>query len=104
MKARCLARAAVLASCVSVFALAAAAQESLNQATVGGRVTDPQGAVVPGATVTARQTETNLTAETVTDNEGRFRFPSLKIGPYEVTARLPGFAPIIFAPARHAYP
>ena len=69
------------------------AQQSLGDATVSGRVTDPSGAIVPGATVTARQTETNLTAETVTGSDGRFRFPYLKIGPYEVTARLQGFAP-----------
>ncbi len=71
----------------------AGAQETINFASVSGRVTDPQGAVVPGATVTARQTETNLIAETVTGNDGRFRFPYLKIGPYEFTARLQGFAP-----------
>ena len=87
--------AAVLALFVSLFGHAAVAQESLNQATVSGRVTDPQGAVVPGATVTARQTETNLTAEAITDAEGRFRFPLLKIGPYEFTARLQGFAPTV---------
>ena len=93
MKISRILRAAVLALCVSMFAHAAAAQESLNQATVGGRVTDPQGAGVPGATVTARQTETNLTAETITGNDGRFRFPYLKIGPYDITVRLQGFAP-----------
>ena len=60
----------------------AAAQETVHQATVGGRVTDPQGAVVPGATVTVRQTETNLRAETVTGSDGRFRFPYLRVGPY----------------------
>ncbi|MEQ1760916.1 MAG: TonB-dependent receptor [Vicinamibacterales bacterium] len=97
MKVCRLAGAAVLALCLSVFAHAAVAQESLNQATVSGRVTDPQGAVVPGATVTAKQTETNLTAETVADSEGRFRFPLLKIGPYEFTARLQGFAPTVRA-------
>ena len=36
------------------------AQETINNASVSGRVTDPTGAVVEGATVTARQTETNL--------------------------------------------
>ena len=83
-----------LCLCLSlVLAGAAVAQETLNFASVSGRVMDPQGAAVPGATVTVRQTETNLTAEAVTGSEGRFRFPYLKIGPYEVAARLQGFAP-----------
>ena len=70
----------------------AAAQEAVSQASVSGRVTDPQGGLVPGAVVTARQTETNLTAETTTDQAGRFRFPYLRVGPYEVTVRMQGFA------------
>ena len=60
----------------------AAAQETINSASVGGRVTDPQGVVVPGAIVTARQVQTNVAAETTTDRDGRFRFPYLRIGPY----------------------
>lgn len=68
------------------------AQENVNLASISGRVTDPQGRVVPGAHVTARQTETNLTGEAVTDSEGRFRFPYLRVGPYDVTVRVPGFA------------
>lgn len=68
------------------------AQENVNLASISGRVTDPQGRVVPAARVTARQTETNLTGEAVTDSEGRFRFPSLRVGRYEVTVRVPGFA------------
>jgi hypothetical protein len=67
-------------------------QETINTASVSGRVTDPQGAVVPGAQVTARETETNVTRETVTDQEGRFRFAYLKVGRYEITVRLQGFA------------
>jgi hypothetical protein len=68
------------------------AQETINYASVSGRVMDPQGAVVPGAQVSARQSETNVTAETVTDSEGRFRFPYLKVGTYEVKVHLQGFA------------
>ena len=68
------------------------AQETVNYASVSGRVTDPQGAVVPGALVTARQTETNVMAEVVTDEEGRFRFPYLKVGQYEIAVHLEGFA------------
>ena len=66
------------------------AQETIHFASVSGRVSDPQGAVVSGAQVSARQTETNVTAETVTDSEGRFRFPYLKVGPYEVTVHVQG--------------
>jgi hypothetical protein len=69
----------------------ALAQETINFASVSGRVIDAQGAVIPGAQVTARQTETNVTAETVTNTEGRFRFPYLRVGPYEVRVHLPGF-------------
>ena len=79
-----------------VFALLACArsspaQQSVDLASIGGRVVDPSGAVVRGAEVTARHVDTNVTAKTATDAEGRFRFPYLKIGPYIVTVRQPGF-------------
>ncbi|MCM3879094.1 MAG: TonB-dependent receptor [Vicinamibacterales bacterium] len=82
---------ALVACCAFVFAHTAMAQETINQGSISGRITDPSGAVVPGAQITARQTETNVTAETVTDAEGRFRFPYLRVGPYEVKVRLQGF-------------
>ena len=90
---------AVMAALVSACAVASAgravAQETVNYASVSGRVTDPSGAVVTGAQVIARQTETNLTAATETDGEGRFRFPYLKVGPYEITLRKTGFADVV---------
>jgi len=67
-------------------------QETVNYASARGRVTDPAGAVVSGAAVGARLTETNLTSTTSTDAEGRFRFSYLKPGPYEFSVRVPGFA------------
>jgi hypothetical protein len=69
----------------------ASAQETVNYASVTGPVTDPQGAVVAGARVTARQTETNVARAAVADAEGRFRFPYLRLGPYEITVRQQGF-------------
>ena len=54
----------------------ALAQEAVNYASVSGRVTDPQGAVVPGAQVVARQTETNQTREVVTDRRRTLPFAS----------------------------
>jgi len=68
------------------------AQETVNYASLSGRVVDPQAAVVPGAHVSVRQMDTNIVGESVTDGEGRFRFPYLKVGPYEVTVHLDGFA------------
>ena len=67
------------------------AQQSVDLASIGGRVVDPTGAVVRGAEVTARHVDTNVTAKAATDAEGRFRFPYLKIGSYIVTVRQPGF-------------
>ena len=68
------------------------AQETVNLASVSGRVTDPTGAVVAGASVTARHIETNVTTTAVTDAGGRFRFPYLRVGPYELAVRQAGFA------------
>jgi outer membrane receptor protein involved in Fe transport len=69
-----------------------AAQETINNASVSGRVTDPSGAVVDSAVVTARQVDANLTSTTGTDREGRFRFPYLRVGEYEIKVSHPGFA------------
>ena len=67
------------------------AQQSVDYASISGRVTDPSGAVVTAAQVTVRQTETNVTGQAATDRNGRFRFPYLKVGPYVVTVRQQGF-------------
>jgi hypothetical protein len=87
-------RPALVALVMVSAAPSARAQETINSASVSGRVTDPQGGVVPGASVTARQVETNVVAETVTAQDGRFRFPYLKVGPYQVTVHLEGFADV----------
>jgi outer membrane receptor protein involved in Fe transport len=68
------------------------AQEAVNYASIAGRITDSSGAVVVGANVEARQTDTNTTETASTDRDGRFRFPYLKVGPYEVKVHATGFA------------
>ncbi|HUR34788.1 MAG TPA: TonB-dependent receptor [Vicinamibacterales bacterium] len=88
------ARAMVVAICLLTVARGAQAQETINQASVGGRVVDQQGMVVPGAAVTARQTETNLVIDTTTDSDGRFRFGYMKLGPWTLTVSLPGFVTV----------
>ena len=84
-------RVLVFASCLLARAPAVLAQQSIDYASVSGRVTDPSGAVVPGALVSARHTQTNLTGTTIADQNGRFRFPYLKVGTYEITVRQQGF-------------
>jgi hypothetical protein len=61
-----------------MFAASAFAQTSL--ATLRGKVIDEQGGVLPGATVTVRQTETNTTRTGVTNETGQFYVPSLPAG------------------------
>ena len=67
------------------------AQETINHATIAGRVLDSQGAAVPGAVVSVRQTDTNVMVQATTEADGRFRFPYLRIGPYELRTTLQGF-------------
>jgi hypothetical protein len=78
--------------CLSVATQFLAAQESVNYASIGGRVTDASGAVIENAQVTARQVETNSTSSVNTDGQGRFRFPYLKVGQYEIKVQHQGFA------------
>jgi len=84
--------AILVAIVIEISAGGAAAQQSVEYASVGGRVVDPSGAVVTGAQVVARQADTNLAAHAATDQGGRFRFPYLKVGTYEVTVQQAGFA------------
>ena len=66
-----------LAAWLSAWAGGAAAQQTVDYASLSGRVTDPSGAVVAGAAVAARHVDTNVTRSATTDEDGRFRFPYL---------------------------
>src|SRR3954454_6739617 len=75
--------------CVLLTALPAAAQFDRGQ--ISGTVKDAQGAVVPGATVTVTNTQTQITQNTVTDSSGFYTVPNLAPGRYDVSAELEGF-------------
>jgi outer membrane receptor protein involved in Fe transport len=62
-----------------------------------GNVKDPQGSVIPGASVTATNMETNLTRETVTNDEGAYSLTNVLPGPYAVKITMTGFREAIQA-------
>jgi hypothetical protein len=60
-------------------------------ATLGGTVSDPSKALIPGVTVTSTNTQTGIVTTTITNETGSYNFPSLQSGTYRVSAQLPGF-------------
>ncbi|MBM3735416.1 MAG: hypothetical protein FJW39_06475 [Acidobacteria bacterium] len=70
-------------------ALAALAQQGTG--TISGIVTDPQDAVAAGAGIRVRNTGTNITFGTRTNDQGFYTAPGMAVGEYEVTAELAGF-------------
>src|SRR5437867_3380859 len=61
------------------------------RATITGRVTDAQGAIVPGATITITDVGTNSIITTTSNESGSYTVPLLQPGEYKVSAGLPGF-------------
>lgn len=59
--------------------------------TITGVVTDPTGAVVPGATVSAKNAATGTTRSAKTDANGVYTFPQVEVGDYAVTVAKEGF-------------
>jgi len=76
---------------LSLGVVTAAAQESIQYGSISGRVADVSGAVILGAKVRALQKDTNLNSTLLTDKDGRFRFPYLSAGEYEIRVQYPGF-------------
>ncbi len=79
--------------CFGLLALALASGAALAQSTgeLAGRVTDESGAVLPGVTVTATQTDTGFSRTVVTDGEGAWVMPNMPTGPYRLEVSLQGF-------------
>ena len=67
------------------------AQIATTTATVSGVVTDPSGAVVPGATVTLASSENGISRQFKTDVAGRYAFSQLPPSQYSLTVKMTGF-------------
>ena len=59
---------------------------------IQGVVLDQTGASVPGASVSAKSSDTGLARTTTSDAAGNYAFPELPLGDYDVTGSLSGFA------------
>jgi hypothetical protein len=76
--------ALLLALCTPAFA-------QLDTGTITGRVTDPTGAVVAGAQISAVQMDMNFESLSESNAEGLFRIQSLRPGPYRISVTATGF-------------
>jgi hypothetical protein len=86
---------AILITCVALVCAtnARAFAQQPTAATLSGRVTDPNGAVIIGATVRATNIATGAIRETTTNGEGAYALSNLQPGNYGVRINASGFAP-----------
>jgi hypothetical protein len=73
--------------------IAASAYGQTFRGAINGTVTDPSGAVVPGASVKATDTATGIVLDTTTTSDGQFSFQDLPLGSYKISVSVAGFSP-----------
>jgi hypothetical protein len=81
-----------LALALALWAAPVSAQ--IGQGRITGVITDAQGAVLPGVAVTATSSALIGVQTTVTESDGRYRFPALPSGVYRLRFELAGFSTI----------
>jgi hypothetical protein len=84
---------AALLFLLSLLLLGVATTNAQTTSTISGTILDQKGAALAGATVTARNEETNQTRTTTTDAAGRYVFPEMRVGEYELKAEMTDFRP-----------
>src|SRR3989449_3882174 len=67
------------------------AQSSSATATILGVVKDSSGALIPGVSITVKQTETGQTRTAISSGTGDYNVPLLPVGAYELATAMPGF-------------
>ena len=84
------ARLFVLGACLMLATVSSAVAQQ--RGSILGRITDPDGLPLPGATVTVTNAATGFTRTTVTADTGAYSVPNLEPGTYAVSVEMPGFA------------
>src|SRR5690242_3214511 len=77
--------------CLIPLLCAAAAFGQESRGAISGRVADPTGAVVPGATVQAVNVDTNVVLQTTSNESGNYQIPFVVPGNYKVVVEHAGF-------------
>lgn len=100
-------KASALAGKLLLFAIvmslgvtAALAQAQATAADLVGTVTDPNGAVVAGATVTAKSNATGISRTVTSGADGSYKIIGLPPGDYEITTEAPTFKKVVISPVK----
>jgi len=89
--------AGIFLAFAAVLILTTQLMASLDRGEIRGTVTDPQGAVVPGATVVVRNVDTGVETKLVTNGAGFFLATDLVPGKYTIRLDAPSFSPLEIA-------
>src|SRR5262249_44392980 len=90
----------VLLACLLALLLVAPVFSQSTNSTLTGTISDSSGAVLPGVTVTATNTATEVATTALTNESGSYNLPSLLPGTYKVSAELAGFRTQSFTDVR----
>jgi len=85
---------------VAIILFSALSTSAQTSSTITGDIKDTNGAVLVGVKVTANDIETGITRSTTSEADGRFVFPGLPVGLYELHAESAGFEPLAFPNVR----
>src|ERR1041385_5438615 len=92
MRSRILTRFSATMGLVLLCAIAPAFAQDLDNVTISGKVADQNGAVIPGATVTATLAAPKVDRTVVTDDNGNYKLIQLPPGIYNLKVSFTGFA------------
>ena len=91
---------AILHIVVLVFCSVLVSKAQTITGSVNGTVTDPSGAVIANAKITATNVDTGITTLSTTNSDGIYNIPFLQIGNYKLTVDVAGFATALIGPLR----
>ncbi len=86
-----------LAHAIFIIALAVAVSAQITTTGIRGIIRDPNGAVIPNATIKVTDNSTGVEQTTVSSHEGVFLFPNLQFGSYRLTTTASGFKTDVIA-------